>query len=81
MGTLDLNATTATPPRVVHEVTRKARRDACLSEGYEDRPVDLASAPYLLRSSVADLDCVRVAEALADISCCPVCVPGRPTTP
>ena len=71
--TATISATTATPPLVVHEVTGTTSVEACTHESYEVRPVNLASAAYLLRMSVADFDCVRVAAALEDIKCCPVC--------
>ena len=71
--TVSMSTMTATPSLVVHAVTGTARRRACPSEGYEVQSVNLASAAYLLRMSVADFDCVRVAAALADIECCPFC--------
>ncbi len=65
---------TLTRPLVVHAVTA-GRKPARALQGYEVRRVGLPSAGFKLGIAFGDFDSVRVANARADIRCCPVCRP------
>lgn len=60
-------------PLVVHVITRDRSDERCQLDGFEVRTVGLGVAAHLLHLPVASFDCVRMANALADIKGCPVC--------
>ena len=62
---------------LVYQVTEAPRSDARSVDGFELRTIGLGVAANLLHMSVADFDCVRLAAAMSDTMCCPVCRPGR----
>jgi hypothetical protein len=70
---------TQTQALVVHAVT-EGRRHADQMHGYEVRSVGLLSAGFKLGTSFGDFDCVRLANARADLRSCPVCRPPAPTS-
>jgi hypothetical protein len=69
------STTTATPPaRVVHALSARTSRPGDPFDGHDVRPVTLTAAAYLLGAPIADFDAVRVAAALDDLRCCPLCM-------